>query len=468
MFPATSTSRQSSISHSWLPLLLLASLSGSACVLEDEPSDAPPLPIGVGEQALEGGMAFTPTGIWESIGRLFIGGGRCTATLISEYAVLTAAHCLADFGLGTGDQATFVLPNGRGSIVGTATLHPQYNIIKWAAYDYAVVQFPQSIFDDPSVDASGLTPIPVSREALDAGDEGYMFGYGNFGADCSMGADGNLRVSWQTLDSVSEDWHYHHLDSAVGLCGGDSGGPFVASVDGSWQVAAVNSWGNGDNSYMKPTYMVSDWIMQQAGAPDLPGDTWGHCVYYKTDVSGQFLSTRENQPSMSAWGFDQSITLVWVRKGYRATLFDYANYGGWSTSFDGFTGDNCDDSGCLYDLTGTGYDNDASSARCESALPGDTWGHCVYYGPFDSNWMSVQGNFSFSGSYAAYDNWTSQIWVKRGHTARAYPNLGFQGSPYWSSRVYDGYNGDWCNGHGCLHDLVGTVAERTASSIVCD
>jgi hypothetical protein len=33
--------------------------------------------------------------------------------------------------------------------------------------------------------------------------------------------------------------------------------------------------------------------------------------------------------------------------------------------------------------------------------------------------------------------------------------------------TYDGDSGDACNSYGCLHDLVGTIGERSASSINC-
>jgi hypothetical protein len=56
--------------------------------------------------------------------------------------------------------------------------------------------------------------------------------------------------------------------------------------------------------------------------------------------------------------------------------------------------------------------------------------------------------------------------VKRGHRAEAFPQSGFQGDR-WSSVVYDGDSGDWCNAYGCLHDLVGSEAENAVSSVAC-
>lgn len=74
-------------------------------------------------EAVRGGSQWNnPSGAYEAIGRIH----GCTATLISEYAVLTAAHCVTN-----GSSVRFTLPNGRGSVTGVAQHHPLFNELKW-------------------------------------------------------------------------------------------------------------------------------------------------------------------------------------------------------------------------------------------------------------------------------------------------------------------------------------------------
>jgi hypothetical protein len=90
-------------------------------------------------------------------------------------------------------------------------------------------------------------------------------------------------------------------------------------------------------------------------------------------------------------------------------------------------------------------------------------------------YLSTQGNLPSFDSNPGWNNAAAQIWVKRGRHAQIFPFENYQGgtpdpsgsAPYWSSATYDGDTGDACNSFGCLHDLIGTVGERTASSIKC-
>ncbi|MGH9159499.1 MAG: trypsin-like serine protease [Vicinamibacteraceae bacterium] len=402
-----------------------------------------------------------PSASGEAIGTI----GGCTATLITEYAALTAAHCVTN-----GQRRTFILPNGRGSIDGTAIQHPLFGQLHWFSYDYAIVQFDASIYETGTVNASGLTPMPVSAKTLRAGDGAFMYGYGGFGGDCSEPSDGQARYRWIAISDVSEDWHYAYRNSEAGICPGDSGGPLVVD-DNGWKVAGVNSWTGGDASHFKSSYMAFDWIREHASGPDLPGDTWGNCVLYTNWTDGAYLSIRGNLPSFDSYpAYDNATSTVWVRKGFKATLYDGAGYSGDRLyAADGFVGSRCNEFGCVYELEGTAADDSASSLTCESVLPQDTWGHCVYYNRFgDGGYYSTQGNASsFSGEFAYWNNRASQIWVKKGHTAEVFPDPSYGGTNYWRSVIFNGERGNWCNASGCLHDLVGTVAEKTASSITC-
>lgn len=410
-------------------------------------------------EAVRGGVVYRQAGAWEAIGHI----GNCTATLISPYAALTAGHCVTD-----GTRRTFTLPNGRGSVPGTAVVHPQYEAIKWQSHDYAVIRFDRSIYETAGVNSAGLSPMAVTTTSFKVGGRVYLAGYGGFGTNCASGGDGQFRYASTAIDEVNEDWHYGMNDATVGLCPGDSGGPLVVFENNAWRIAGVNSWMAGTWSYAKPSYMAADWIRQSASGPGLPGNTWGHCVMYRDGTNGGYLSVQGNHASFAA-AHDNVASTVWVKKGYRATLFDGQNFVTQLGAYDGFNGARCNEFGCVFDLRGSAADNKASSVKCESTLPGNTWGHCVGYERFgNGGYYSIQGDTpSFSGEHAFWNNRFSQIWVKKGHTAQIFPNPSYAASPYWSSRTYSGTSGTWCNAQGCLHDLTGTTVERQASSLRC-
>lgn len=422
--------------------------------------------LGVLEQDVRGGVEWqNPSGVFEAVGAI----PGCTATLVSEYAALTAAHCVSE-----GANVSFTLPNNRGSITGTAHRHPLFGVIKWFSYDYAVVQFPHSIYDDPAVDMNGLAPLPVYEGALTAGESVLLYGYGGFGNLCNTGGNREIHYAWANIDSVEEDWHYHVDDHNVGICPGDSGGPWMAFIGSKWRVVAVNSWitGGSTHSYGKSSYVANDWIRENTGAPELEGDTWGHCVGYKDWIGGAWLSWQGNLSSLNA-SWNNRISAVWVKKGYAVELYDYSSYGGGQLArHDGFNGDNCNEFGCAYDLTGTAADNDTSSAKCVSDLEGNTWGHCVLYDRFgDGSYFSTQGDHaSFSGQYDWWDNRATHVWVETGHTAELFPGANYSDNEpdHQESVTFDGDQGTWCNVYGCLHDLEGTQLENAASSMTCD
>jgi len=339
------------------------------------------------------------------------------------------------------------------------------------------VRFPHSIFEDPAVNATGLVPFPVSDQTIAPGTPVDWYGMGNYGNDCSQWTSMTVtRLLGVPFTSLQDDWQYVLNSTTAGLCSGDSGGPVLSGG----AVVAINSWRDGGNaSYVRPTYMAYSWIQQHIGRPELPGNTWGNCVFYPTWIGATYSSTQSNVYTFTG-GWDNSISALWVKKGYRATLYDGTQLTGTQLGvFNGFLGavGNCNEFGCAYDLAGTAANDRTSSARCESDLPGDTWGWCVLYHRFNSgSYLSIQGTFPNFDAYPEWNNSTAQIWVKRGRTAQIFPFENCQGgapdpsgaAPYLSSQTYDGVTGDWCNSFGCMHDLTGTAGERTASSIQCN
>lgn len=418
--------------------------------------------IGSREQLVRGGTAIhSPHGIWEAIGKV----NNCTATIVSEFSALTASHCVTN-----GASATFNDQNGRGSIPGTAYHHPEFENLHWLSHDYAIIRFDASIYDTPTFDATDLQIMPVWDQPVDVLDTLIIVGFGAVGPDCDESANGVLHQGPAYIDEVEEDWHYRTTSTSVSSCPGDSGGPVLHFEDGKYQLVGVTSWRSGYLSYSRPSYMVTDWIHENSGRPDLPGDTYGYCVMYDTEVGGAWWSSRNSHSTLGSW--NNRASAVWVRKGYKATLYNSTGYSSELDELDGFNGNNCNEYGCYHDLVGTSANNQTSSIRCESALPEDTWGHCIGYPRYGNGaYLSLRGNHSsFTGTSAAYDNKISHLWVRSGHTATIFPKTNYGGvvSNHWTSLSYSGNSGDWCNSYGCMHDLVGTIGENVASSLQCD
>ncbi len=448
--------------------ILLISLT-AACGGEafDQSPDPASEQIGQTTSAVRGGTVLTTvSGVFEAVGRI----SGCTATLISPYAALTAAHCGSN-----GSSKTLTLENGRGSITGTMLHHPKFGDIKWLSYDYALIKFPQSIYQTPGLNASGIRIPKLASETLGEDEWALMYGYGRFGSSCQNSSDEQPRYAYGQIDDVDEDWHYRVRDSSVGSCPGDSGGPLF-HFDGDWMVVGVTSWGDGIDSFWKSSHVAYDWIKENSQDPSLPGDTWGGCVYYKdAGAGGAWLSTRGNQPSLVSihnGNYNQSISSIWVRKGYRAEVYDYTNYSTHLGSYRGFSGTKCDEHGCLHELSGTAANNDASSLKCALDVPDSPWGNCILYDrKGDGAYLSTRNDQpSFTGGSSFWNNRATQLFVKAGHSARLYPSANYANNlpDHQVSMFFSGNNGDWCNSDGCLHDLVGTHMENAASSIDCD
>lgn len=118
---------------------------------------------------------------WEAVGRLDIEGkGFCTATLIDERTVLTAAHCVFDRdGAVSADRLTFSagLRNGRAEAyrdVRRIFVHPQYDPnrierdVAVVAYDLALLELSQPIRN------MRIEPIPVAASLLRGQDIGVV------------------------------------------------------------------------------------------------------------------------------------------------------------------------------------------------------------------------------------------------------------------------------------------------------
>jgi hypothetical protein len=333
------------------------------------------------------------------------------------------------------------------------------------AYDYATIQFDKSYRS--VVSSPDVQPVGVAENTLKVDHSAYLVGYGRTGDNCEIAGDGQKRWVYLPVKTVTEDWDYRFSSPTKHSCPGDSGGPALAAIGGALQVVGVASWKDeSGTSIYKSSAPGADWIKEHSGPQNLPGNTWGNCVYYTDYAQNDYYSTQTNAAAFTGTysRFDNSISQIWVKKGFEATIYDSANYGSELSKLNGYVGQACNEFGCLHELSGTAANDRTSSATCVSALPTDTWGKCVYYDRFGNRYYSTQGNTpEFAGTYATWNNKISQVWVRRGYNARLYGAANYQDF----RRTLAGTSGRACNAFGCLHELVGTTNDNVASSFEC-
>lgn len=186
----------------------------------------------------------------------------CTATIISESALLTAAHCLADFDQQSlNKNGRLILPDSRDFI---ASFGSQVSTSEQRIRAKAVIPHPQwqphlTLSSNPA-DAprdigvvilerripDGYFPAKVANSELQlsAKQAVHLVGFGVTWSRLNNNT-GVLREVEVPLKKVSLSSETLIVSSWLkGACAGDSGGPmYVRTADGSWSVVGVTSAG---------------------------------------------------------------------------------------------------------------------------------------------------------------------------------------------------------------------------------
>jgi secreted trypsin-like serine protease len=223
----------------------------------------------------------------------------CSGTLIDDDIVLTAAHCLEDYGGGTVDPSSIVVYFGDDPSVDLLGHHYDVDEVQIHA-DYDSIRITDDIgiirLAEDAATAEGVAPVPnlPASEAIDTDDIGTIMNLAGFGYTESWDYGTKLQVDVELAGmgcavfgcagADDEDTQISYDQSGgEGICSGDSGGPVFFERDGTVYVAGAHSY----TDYWCEMYGVStkvdayeDWIadfIDGTGSGGGPGGGGASC-----------------------------------------------------------------------------------------------------------------------------------------------------------------------------------------------
>ena len=226
-------------------LVGVVSPSSTASLAAESPDDAIVQPMIVGGVPAEAR--------WGSVVvRIDLGGALCSGTLISSEWILTAAHCVVDRAtVSSGSTSVPSLVSLGGA---TGYQHPYYSYNAFQLiYDFGLYRL-----DSPATVDAALLPRLASYDDSTAWSPGtpvQAIGWGVTTAGGSVSPTllaGNMAIVDKASCSDLDLSLGNVFDAstaictfapAVSSCNGDSGGPVLANVGGSFSVVGVTSYG---------------------------------------------------------------------------------------------------------------------------------------------------------------------------------------------------------------------------------
>ncbi|KAK4316296.1 hypothetical protein Pmani_012532 [Petrolisthes manimaculis] len=221
-----------------------------------------------------------------------IGSSRCGGSLINQYHVVTAGHCVArarpqQVRVTLGDYVLNSESEPLAPVIYGATdikVHPNFKFTPQAdRFDVAVIKLDSPVHYQPHVQ-----PICLPEKGTDwLGSYGWAAGWGALQSGSRLRPKTLQVVDVPILDSrLCEDWHrqkginviiYDEMMCAgynqggKDSCQGDSGGPLMIQDGGRWYLAGIVSagyscaQGKQPGIYHKVSY-TSDWISWAANS----------------------------------------------------------------------------------------------------------------------------------------------------------------------------------------------------------
>lgn len=221
---------------------------------------------------------------WQAYVR--VGTSRCGGSLVNEWYVVTAGHCVARarpsqvrITLGEYVLKSDVEPlPGRTYGATEIKVHPHFKFTPQAdRYDVAVVRLNRPVEYAPHISPICLPPKDMSMEGM----HGWATGWGALKPGSSLRPKTLQVVDVPTIDNrVCEGYHRDkgirviiydemmcagYYEGGKDSCQGDSGGPLMTEIEGRWTLIGIVSAGyscakRGQPGIYHRVSHTSDWI----------------------------------------------------------------------------------------------------------------------------------------------------------------------------------------------------------------
>ncbi|KAL9970834.1 hypothetical protein ACROYT_G023281 [Oculina patagonica] len=212
------------------------------------------------------------------------GGRICGGSLLSEWWVVTAAHCVLDRGDYPIHPSRVTVIVGAHQLAGTTSVQQSIKVAKINAHDsfswkhfkndIALIQLRTRV---KLSDKVNTVCLPAKGSRVSVGKNCYVTGWGltvggGNAADTLqqvmlpvVGHSSCRRKNGKLVPDLEERSMLCAGRKGKGTCQGDSGGPFVCNEGGRWVLRGVVSWGQKEcrTDYYQVFARVSsfvDWI----------------------------------------------------------------------------------------------------------------------------------------------------------------------------------------------------------------